>query len=241
LFFRFKTFVSWPSPDLPLLTQPKGLCPMGEQILVKGIVLASSSSFRAQILNALGVPFKAVTSPIDEKTITSPDIKELSIKRAMAKAEALGQFPESTIVIGADQTLSCEGIGFDKAESTQEAFKRLKFLSGRVHYLHSSVCLFGSFHGNLKLLDRQTVDVPMSMRNLSDEEIAAYLETGEWKGVVGCYQAENKGCHLFNPPMGDFSAIMGLPQSELLAMFRRIGVNFLLNPDGPWLLSDCFG
>ena len=213
---------------------------MAEQILIKSIILASSSKFRAQLLTALGVPFKVVTSPIDEKTITSSNIRELSAERAIAKAKAFAPFPEGTMVIGADQTLSCEGIGFEKADNIEEAEERLKFLSGKVHYLHSSVCLVAYLEGEGKLLGIQTVDTPMSMRNLLLPEISSYLQTDEWKGVVGCYQAENRGCHLFHPPMGDSSAIVGLPQTELLAMFRGIGVNFLLNPLGPWPISRDF-
>ena len=209
---------------------------MGQSVTIQDIILGSTSKFRRALLEACGVRFRVIASPADENIIKSPDIRSLSLQRAEFKAQSLAPLHPKSLIIGADQTLSFEGQGLEKASSRQEAFQNLKRLSGAVHYLHSSVCLITSVAGSAKTLGHVTCDVPMGMRELTEAEIEAYLDLGEWQGVVGCYQAENRGSQLFDPPMGDTSAIMGLPQADLLKLLRHIGINPLLNPSGPWEL-----
>ncbi len=211
-----------------------GVCPMGERVIIKEIILGSTSKYRKALLEACGVSFRVVASGADEKSINSANIRDLSLERAQLKADFLAPLYPSGLIIGADQTLSFEGQGLEKASSREEAFQNLKRLSGAIHYLHSSICLVSAVAGASKTFGFLTCDVPMRMRNLTDAEITAYLDLGEWQGVVGCYQAENRGSQLFNPPMGDTSAIMGLPQTDLLKLLRSIGINPLLNPSGPW-------
>jgi septum formation protein len=74
------------------------------------------------------------------------------------------------------------------------------------------------------------------MRPLGDAAIEAYLATGEWQGSVGCYQYEHRGVQLFEGVRGDQSAIVGLPLQELCAALRRLGLDVLEDPRGPWTL-----
>jgi septum formation protein len=75
------------------------------------------------------------------------------------------------------------------------------------------------------------------MRPLTPAELDAYIATGEWRGSVGCYQFENRGAHLFESVNADHSAIVGLPLQLLLRELRRLGINALVQPHGPWTLS----
>ncbi|NDE17164.1 septum formation protein Maf [bacterium] len=201
--------------------------------MAKRLVLASTSPFRAQILRAAGVQFDAVASGVDEKAIVMDDPARTAMARAEAKAIDVSGKNRDAVVIGADQTLSLGGRTFTKAVDINDARRRLLELSGQTHTLHSGIAL--AFDG--KVIAATVVNVPMVMRRLSSGEIDRYLATGEWRGVVGCYQAENHGIQLFESIGGDTTAVVGLPMPQLLAALRSVGVNTLDAPVGPWALA----
>jgi septum formation protein len=77
----------------------------------------------------------------------------------------------------------------------------------------------------------------MTMRKLTSGEIDRYLATGEWRGVVGCYQAEKIGIQLFESIGGDTTAVVGMPIPQLLSALRSLGINTIESPQGPWRLA----
>jgi len=204
---------------------------------IRNIILASTSSFRQALLKAMKIPFVAVASPFDEKTINHEDVRGLALDRALGKGQAVARLHPFSLVIGADQTLSFEGRSFEKANDPREAKLRLEELSGKTHFLHSALSITVYDGTQVKELVNSITDVPMTMRQLQSQEISNYLALNEWQGVVGCYQAENAGSHLFAHAGGETAAIMGLPQIELLRMLRTIGINILVDPQGPWELQ----
>jgi septum formation protein len=208
---------------------------------VSNLVLASASPFRRSLLKAVGVPFRVLVAPIDERQVFAPTAKALASARALAKAQAVAQTvkthgPAHEIVIGCDQVLEFDGEAFDKVTTLAQAKARLKQLSGKTHYLHSAYVLVLTGQP-LTLLCQKLVTVPMPMRPLTASEIKAYAATGEWQGSVGCYQFENRGHQLFEVVKADQAAIIGLPLQDLLQELRRYGLNFLLQPGGPWTLQ----
>jgi len=206
--------------------------------ILSELLLASGSPFRRKLLQSTGLHFRVETAQVDEDKIEAPDPAALALARAVAKAaEVALRFP-GTLVIGADQVLGMDGHSYGKAADRAEARQRLREFSGRTHTLHSAFTLAVAFPGRTaaQTLRQRVVDVSMHMRPLTDAEIDAYLNTDEWRGCAGCYQAENRGVHLMLPPMGEGSAIVGLPLPELLEDLRALGVNGLLQPQGPWTL-----
>jgi septum formation protein len=166
----------------------------------------------------------------------------LAAARARAKAEAVAAAAGGALVIGCDQVLELSGTAFDKVSTAAAAAARLRLMAGRTHYLHSAYCLYwrapeapGAV-GAL-LLQERLLSTPMPMRPLSDAEIDAYVATGEWRGSVGCYQFENQGAQLFEAVSADQPTIVGLPVQDLCRELRRLGINPLLAPRGPWRLA----
>ena len=205
--------------------------------IVKEVILGSGSVFRKNLLASSGLIFNSKPSPIDEKSITDPSPKILAEKRSIAKAQALSaQHPES-LIIGADQTLSLDGKLFEKVSNRAEAKKCLKSLSGKTYYLHSGFCLVyqKNCDTNSHLLHAEVVDTPLALRQLSEPEIEAYLDTKEWEGVVGCNRIEGVGIHLHDAsyPLNTHT-IIGLPLAQLLESFRKVGINSLTKPKPPW-------
>lgn len=200
------------------------------------LILASGSKFRKQLLSATGAKFSVKTSNVDEKKILAEGGANIAIARAVAKSKAVAESIEEGIVIGADQTLSFGGKVYDKAESEEEARERLTAFSGNTHHLHSAVVVYlkQSTLPNPIELGSFIVDVPMTMKKLTDKQITNYLSTNEWKGCVGCYQAENVGSLLFESIGGDNTSVIGLPIPNLSMLLAEHGIDLLDNPEGPW-------
>lgn len=188
------------------------------------VVLASTSPFRRKLLEESGLSFTVAAPEVDEKTIVALPPRLLARKRAELKGlDVARRSLPSSLVIGADQVLSLDGFAFDKAHSADEAFQRLRQFEGRTHFLHSAFCLISvKSDGAVQTVYEEVVDVPMTMRRLSNDEILAYVATGEWKGCVGCYRIEGRGAQLFERIGGDHSAIIGLPLTQLYAAMRLV-------------------
>lgn len=190
------------------------------------IILASGSQIRATLLKNAGLTFRVQTSNVDESAYkasmrqegVSP--KEQAEFLAELKAEKVSLKTDG-LVIGADQMMSLEGEGFDKPATRDEAFERLKYFSGKTHYLESAivVCQKG------EAIWRQVNRPKLTMRELSDDFIHGYLDQigDEAYKSVGAYQLEGLGVQLFSAIEGDYFSILGLPLLPLMNFLRDRG------------------
>lgn len=186
-------------------------------------LLASKSAARRAMLEAAGVPFRAVDSTLDEEALKA----ELSgtaapaLAHALAEAKALGVAASpGDLVLGSDQVLEREdGSLLGKPASKEEAFQQLRSLSGRTHRLHSSAVVVEQGQP----VWRHTQSVALRMRPLSEAFIKSYLdaeyETIRWS--VGGYHIEGRGVQLFERIEGSHFAVVGLPLLPLLQYLRQ--------------------
>ncbi|WP_409361311.1 Maf family nucleotide pyrophosphatase [Bartonella heixiaziensis] len=189
------------------------------------LILASLSSYRAQLLKKAGLSFFIEGASFDEREIEkTAEIKipkELCCFLASAKAKNVSdRFPDA-FVIGCDQVLDLEGQIFHKVTNDKEAHQRLCALSGKKHSLHSAVALFR----NGQEIWIEAFSAHMSVRPLSTEFIERYLSRvgSDVLNSVGVYQIEGEGIHLFEKIEGDFFTIIGLPLLPLLVKLRYLG------------------
>jgi septum formation protein len=190
------------------------------------LILASQSSARQHLLRDAGIVFEAVAADIDERAVqqslglTSPG--DVAAGLALAKAAAVSARHPGRLVIGADQTLALGERGFNKPADRTEAAAQLRALAGRRHELHSAVAAVRSGE---KLYADVTI-ARMTMRALSEAEIAAYLDIAgdSVTTSVGAYQLEGLGVHLFDGIHGDHFTILGLPMIPLLGFLRAQGL-----------------
>ena len=206
---------------------------------IQRIILASRSKWRQMLLNAAGIEFEAKAAAIDEYAIAPPDPRARAMQRAVEKAKAVASGERGSLVIGADQVLAFGGKPFDKVRDREEARDRLLMFSGARHELLSAFSIVATSDFGLKdpVLITELVDVTMTVRPLTGLEVERYLDRNEWQDTVGCYQFEASGVHLFGNADGEGSAIIGLPLVPLLGALRRLGVNPLVDPAGPWTLA----
>jgi len=189
------------------------------------LILASSSTARQNILRQAGVDFKVEVSHVDEDSIKTAMIAEGAT--ATMGAESLGEFKArkvansnpDALVIGADQILSISDIWFDKPVDMDHARAHLKSLSGKTHFLHTSVSVV---RGD-QVLWHHNETCKMTMRDLNDDFISDYLDQEGEAALtsVGAYRLEGLGAQLFSKIEGDFFTILGLPLLPLLEFLRN--------------------
>jgi len=195
------------------------------------LVLASRSPFRSALLANAGLTFDAVQSDVAERDVEAPLLKaELpaeDIAQVLAEAKALDVFQREyandpqAIIIGCDQTLSCEGQLYHKPETMDLARRNLLKLSGNDHQLCSAISLVR----NGEVIWRHVSIAIMTMRPLSPQFIGRYLAKigDDALSSVGCYQIEGVGIQLFEKIDGDHFTIVGLPMVPLLNKLRQLG------------------
>jgi septum formation protein len=203
-----------------------------------GVILASGSAIRRQLLENAGIPCRVAPAVIDEAAIRDElgagtgQLQPGDIANALARAKAekvSRQFP-SALVIGADQVLSLPvaetfGAHYDllhKAESIESARATLMRLRGVRHELHSSVAI--AEHG--KVSWSATDQARLKMRKFSTSFLDQYIARagGALFDSVGCYQLEGLGLQLFEEIDGNYFTILGLPMLPLLAELRERNV-----------------
>jgi septum formation protein len=189
------------------------------------LVLGSRSESRLALLSAAGLDAESIAPKVDERALEDRYLAEggaledVAIELARAKALAVSAKRPDAYCIGADQTLTLDGMIFHKSRDLLEGARTLAALSGRTHRLTSAFCVARA--GHPLVVHRDHAD--LRMRALAPDEISRYLERAG-PGVlssVGVYQGEGLGVHLFEHIEGDHSVVLGLPMLGLLAWMRR--------------------
>ena len=199
---------------IPHLMQPKNL------------ILASQSQTRMRLLNQAGLRFTALASTADEEDLKITNSKlrapELAQCLALAKAKSINGSTKEDFILGADQTLSCNGKVFSKPRDRNEAREHLKFLRGRTHFLHTAMAVVN----NQSVVFEHLAEATLTMRAFSDVFLENYLDSVDEGAInaVGCYHYEAQGIQLFETVEGDYFTILGLSLLPLLAFLRQTGI-----------------
>lgn len=195
------------------------------------LFLASGSTARLGLLRDAGLEVMSCPVGIDEAVIRDRMRAEKrshgAIALALADAKALGffrktDFMSADFVIAADQILECDGVGFDKPESLDQAREQLRHLRGRTHHLQTALVLYR----NGQKLWEHLASPKLTFRDFSEAFLDTYIasEGDALLSCVGAYRLEGMGVQLFETIDGDHDAILGLPRLPLLAVLREYGV-----------------
>lgn len=193
-----------------------------------GLILASNSAARREMLTNAGVVFKHEGAAIDEAAEKARLLAEgagpadVAFALAGLKALEVSRRRPGVWVLGSDQTLEADGRLFDKAADPAEGLARLKSLSGHTHRLHSGVALARDGALDWTALDHADLHV----RHLSDTFLAEYgrAEAAALTGCVGGYRLEGLGAQLFDRVEGDYFTILGMPLWPVLTALRERGL-----------------
>ena len=173
------------------------------------VILASQSPRRKALLELFRVPFTVRVADIDETMDPQKPACDEVARVSRAKAEAIPRGPEDT-VIAADTIVVCDGQVLGKPADRQDAYRMLRLLSGRDHQVMTGLTVL---QGDTCTVCTEVTD--LHFRELTDEEILAYIDSGEPMDKAGSYGIQG-GAGLFCERMsGDYYNVMGLPVCRL--------------------------
>jgi septum formation protein len=186
-------------------------------------VLASASPSRRRLLEQAGIAPAIVVSGIDEEAIehrmSASPVPEVALALARAKAEAVidsGEVPDGALVLGCDSIFEVDGVRLGKPPSAEEALHRWQRMRGRSGTLHTGHWLIDTVSGRSA---GEAVSTVVDMVDASDDEIAAYIATGEPLQVAGGFTLDDLGAPYVAGVHGDPGNVIGvsLPAVRRLA------------------------
>jgi septum formation protein len=194
---------------------------MSQKAVVRPLILASTSRYRAALLQRFGVPFNTRNPVVDEAEIGGEPPRQRAVRLAEAKAEAVAnEFPEC-VVVGGDHVPATHGTILHKPGNAGNCREQLKLLSGTSAEFYTA-CTVRCVAAGVKLshLDITTV----RLRALEDAEIDRYVEREQPFDCAGGFKAEGLGIALFERmDSEDPTAIVGLPLIWLAGALRTAG------------------
>ena len=200
------------------------------------IILASQSPRRHELMKLTGLPFTVRVADIDETMDPALPVQQEVTRVSRRKAQAIAarygltlydvfrraDASPDDIVIAADTIVVIDGRELGKPRSEEEALGMLRLLSGRTHEVVTvlSVCKGSQ-------LESEAVVTKVTFRTLCEEELRAYVRTGEPMDKAGSYGIQGYGAMFVSRIEGDYFSVMGLPLCPLCRMLRAFGVPIL--------------
>ncbi|MBU4564828.1 MAG: Maf family protein [Desulfarculus sp.] len=188
-----------------------------------GLVLASASPRRREMLTHLGLNFRLAPAHIDENLLPGESAAQAAQRLASAKAAAVHVAPNDTVLAADTLVVLGEEI-MGKPKDALEAAQMLRKLSGAQHEVLTGYCLLNESWQKVGL-GRSLV----TFRKLSDAEIAAYVATGEAMDKAGAYAVQGLGGALVKEVSGSYTNVVGLPLAAVIEMLLEQG---LIEPQG---------
>ena len=192
------------------------------------LVLASSSSYRKQLLSRLRLPFEVAVPDIDEQALPFETPHATALRLARAKAHTIALRMPGCLVIGSDQVATMAGVHIGKPGNHANALLQLQQMRGQRVVFHTALCLWdGRLADPAQAAQLAEVQTVVTFRNLSDAELDAYLHIEQPYDCAGSAKNEGLGIALIEAiDSSDPSALTGLPLIALCGMLRNAGVPF---------------
>ncbi len=190
---------------------------------VKKIILASTSPFRRELLERLGLEFMADTPDFDEGSVSASSPAGLSELRAVGKARSLAARYPDALIIGSDQVADLDGELLGKAGDEAGAVAQLTRMSGNTVHFHTGLALV---RGEEQLVRSELFIV--HLKPLTQAQIVNYVRHDKPFGCAGSFMIEGLGVALMRGMEGrDYTSLIGLPLILLTEMLEELGVEVL--------------
>lgn len=177
------------------------------------LILASASPRRRDLLESVGLTFEVMPSGADEVVLPNESHGQAARRWSREKATAVsGRHPHSW-VLAADTIVVLNNVIYGKPQSLAEAVSMLTRLGGKTHRVISGICLM---HQDLNILMTDAVETSVQFKTLAQDEIMAYVGTGEPFDKAGAYGIQGMGAFLVRSIRGSYTNVVGLPLSEVL-------------------------
>jgi septum formation protein len=190
------------------------------------IVLASRSEWRKKLLEQIGLEFEVRESEYEEDMNDNSDPHKLVQFLALKKAEDVARHYDDAIIISGDTFVIFNNKFIGKPKDKDDAKNILKGFSGKEHEIVSGFAIIDTKN---KTIVSDLGSAIVRFKDLSDEEINNYVETGEPLTKAGAYALMGMGAVLIEGIKGDFYSVIGLPLNKIYIELKKIGVNVLKN------------
>ena len=191
----------------------------------RALILGSTSAYRRALLERLRIPFTVLAPEVDEATLAGETPEQTAIRLALAKAHAVAQGREDSVVIGSDQVADLHGEAIGKPGNFERARSQLQRMSGQTVVFHTAVAVVCPAQ---QFIAQAVVPVRVKFRSLSDAEISYYLLAETPYDCAGSAKSEGLGIALLERiDNSDPSALVGLPLIETARMLRAAGIAIL--------------
>lgn len=184
-------------------------------------ILASASPRRLELLHMVGLDFEVIPSGLEEVALSEEAPRALAERWALEKAARVAELRSDCWVLAADTVVVLDGTIFGKPADSFEAEGMLRRLSGRVHEVITAIALVNRGEEFRKV---RSVGTLVHFRNLHEEELRAYVETGEPLDKAGAYGIQGIGTFLVRSIQGSYTNVVGLPLSETLEWLLEYGI-----------------
>ncbi len=185
------------------------------------LVLASTSPFRRQLLQRLGLAFEICAPAVDETALEGEPAEALVKRLSEAKARAgARQYPDA-LIIGSDQVAVCKGDVLGKPGNHENARYQLMSLAGQHVTFLTGLCLYDASEQTTRL---DLIPYHVTFRRLSEQQIERYLWAEQPYNCAGSFKSEGLGISLFESMEGtDPNALIGLPLIRLVDWLNEAG------------------
>lgn len=186
------------------------------------LVLASTSPYRSELLKRLQIPFITASPDVDETPLPDETARATSLRLAQKKARAVATAYPDALIIGSDQVALLEGKQIGKPLTHENASRQLRSMRGKTTCFYTALALLNTKNGHLQT---EVAENQVTLRDLDDAEIEAYLQKEQPYNCAGSAKSEGLGIALMSSMKGDDpNALIGLPLILLTAMLRREGL-----------------
>jgi septum formation protein len=182
------------------------------------LVLASTSPRRRWLLEKLGRDFEVIGPDVTEVARPGERPDDFAQRMADEKAAEVAPRAAEAWILAADTVVALDEAALGKPKDAREATTMLAGLAGRTHTVFTGVALIQPGGG---AAERVVVGTPVTFRDLTGDEIAAYVATGEPFDRAGAYAIQGEGAHLVERVEGSYTNVIGLPLPEVARWLRR--------------------
>ena len=180
------------------------------------LILGSQSPRRRELLGLFKIPFTVRVADIDETMDPEKPAVDEVARVSLRKAQAIPRGPED-VVVAADTIVVCQGRILGKPRDEEDAFQMLRLLSGRDHQVMTGMTVL---RADQTFTVTEVTDI--HFRSLSDQEIRAYIATGEPMDKAGSYGIQGGAAIFAERIHGDYYNVVGLPVCRLWQLLQRI-------------------
>ena len=193
--------------------------PLERTAILGPLMLASGSPRRSQWLEALRIPFEKQAPDVDETPLLDEPPSDMVLRLAETKAEVVARRNPGRWVLAADTTVAFDEHVLGKPEDVADAVRMLMLIQGRVHQVHTGLCLQRDQEVH-SFVDTAEVRV----RPLTEAQARWYAGTGEPMDKAGSYAIQGIGALFVAEVKGSFATVMGLPVERLSELLEKLGL-----------------